>query len=142
VFLKIDMKSIFSILLVFLMFSLTAAGQSDTTDCDSQIDTLTGLEFYKYVDSEPTPKEGEKALFNEFRKIKVPTCMSIHGRLFIAFIVDAEGNVKGKRVLRDLEETDYAEQIFKLIDNIEWVPGICNGATVSSLRVVSVRICL
>jgi hypothetical protein len=121
---------------------LTSFGQSDTIDCDSKIDTLTGLEIYTYVDSEPTPKRGEKELYNEFRKIEVPTCMNSYGRLIIAFIVDTEGKIEGKRVLIDVEGTDYAEQVLKLIDNIEWLPGICDDIAVPALRMVSVRICL
>ncbi len=128
--------------MVFLLFTLTAIGQSGTINCDSQVDTLTGLKFYKYVDREPKPKGGMKVLFNEFKKIEFPTCTNYNSRLIVAFIVDAEGEIKGKRVLRGGEGTNYAEQVMKLIDNIDWLPGICDNEVVPSLRMVSVRICL
>jgi len=120
---------------------LLCFGQINYIDCTSEIDTLTGLTVYTYPDSIPTPKGGEKLLVKELTKLDSPLrCSTIYGKIFVAFIVDTEGNINGKRVLRDIEETDFADQVFKLVEQLEWMPGTCQGEKVPTVRILGVRI--
>jgi len=97
-------------------------------ECVSFVDTLTGMKIYSFVDSMPKPKEGELNLFEKIKGIKVkPICGEIRGSILVAFIVDIDGNLIGKRIIKNIEGTDFAEQVLTLIDDVEWIVGTCQG---------------
>jgi hypothetical protein len=135
-------QTIYILILFVFGTSLTTYGQSDLTDCSSTIDTLTGGEVYSFVDKMPTPEGGELKLFEEMKKLKYSTCMTLDSQILVAFIVDTSGHVIGKRIIKDIAGTDLSDQVLTLIDNVNWIIGTCKGIPVPVMYRLPVRVCL
>ena len=105
--------------------------RSETEDCISLIDSLTGRKIYQFVDRMPSPKDGEAKLLKKLKEIKLNNIPEhIQTKIIVEFIVDSDGKIFGKRVIKNIEGTDLAEQVLKIIDDIEWTIGTCNGSQV------------
>lgn len=61
-------------------------------------------------------------------------------KIYVAFVVKEDGQIIGKRVVRNIEGTDVAEQMLELLDNLKWQPGVCNGRNVATLFLLPVII--
>lgn len=119
----------------------TIFAQSDTIKCLSTLDTLTGIKVYQNVDKFPSVNGGDELLFAELNKLEHPTCGHYEGKIWVAFIVDIDGSLKGKRILRDVEGTDFGKQVLTLIDNLKWIPAECNGQKVATIYRFPMNIC-
>jgi hypothetical protein len=121
--------------------SLMVFGQKDDLDsCISQLDTLTRIEVYTDVDQMPTVDGGMQAIYYEISKsIKLPNNFekySLEGKTYVAFIVTEEGNIIGQRVIKNVEGTDFAEQLLLIIDKFKWYPGICDEKPVPTILIL------
>jgi hypothetical protein len=133
----------FYIVTSLLFFSLTAYGQEklDSSRCIIQIDTLTKREVYSFNDRIPRIKEGKETLMKEVRKLKASNVAIQNdpgGKVIIAFIVEVDGTLTGKRVLKNIPGTDLGEQLLDLVDNVSWIPEKCNGKVVPTLQIFPV----
>ena len=109
-------------------------GQTDSSKCASKMDTLTKSEVYLFVDKMPEVEGGMQVLFKELLKLeypKDPGCVS--GKIYLAFIVGADGKLSGKRVLRNPSGSTMGNQALVLVDNVKWIPGSCKGINVPVL---------
>ena len=129
------MKRIIHILLVICIgTSLNSFGQNTSADCVYEVDTLTGETVYTSVDSMPSPLKGNKELMNELKDLQYTTDpVSWETKIYVAFIINENGELTGKRILKNIDGTDLAEQVLTLVDNVEWKPGKCNGSPVPVL---------
>jgi hypothetical protein len=73
----------------------------------------------------------------EIRKLKASNTSIRNdpsGRVIVAFIVEVDGTLKGKRVMKNIRGTDLGEQLLQLIDNVNWIPGKCHGQVVPTMQ--------
>ncbi len=87
----------------------------------------------------PAVEGGMPALYKEIRKgIRFPSAgkFEMGSKVFVAFVVDANGQIIGKRVLRNITGTNIAEQILRIIGDMKWIPGTCNEKAVSTLMIL------
>lgn len=89
----------------------------------------------------PTPEGGELKLYEEIKKLKYPSCMTLDSKILVAFIVDTSGHVIGKRIIKDIEGTDLSDQVLTLIDNVNWIIGTCKGRPVPVMYQLPVILC-
>tara|TARA_R110000744_G_scaffold378872_1_gene495716 strand:- start:1470 stop:1850 length:381 start_codon:yes stop_codon:yes gene_type:complete len=112
-------------------------GQEVVT-CEIVLDTLTNETVYKNPEKLPEPKKGKNSWMKELAKqIKVETTVDIggypHEKLIVGFIVCADGQVVGERVLMDSPLKDLEKQILSVIKNTKWTSGFCNTQAVNVL---------
>ncbi|HWY38395.1 MAG TPA: hypothetical protein VNY73_07530 [Bacteroidia bacterium] len=92
-------------------------------------------------DKIPAIKGGVEKLIEEFKKLKYPpNKTSMPKDAEVAFIIDANGKLSGKRIVKNIQGTDVAKQMLLLIDNVKWVPAICNNENVPFLYTIPFRI--
>jgi len=126
---------------VFMLSTLIAFGQKETNNsCISRVDTLTNLEVFPTVDKFPTVDGGMEALYKEVSKrIKYPNTHKqdpIESKVLVAFIVNVDGQINGKRIIKNITGSDLAEQLLDIVDDVKWEPGFCNGKAVRTLLVL------
>jgi periplasmic protein TonB len=127
--------------LIILLFNVVVAfGQGESNDsCRAQVDTLTHLEVFRIVEKMPTVEGGMQALYKEIsKKIKYPHIDKhpIESKVIIAFVVDANGKILGKRIIKNITGTDLGEQLLEIVDDLRWDPGRCNGQAVPTLQLI------
>lgn len=123
----------FAICLSCFVFNEVSA-QTIKFNCSVFKDTLTHKIIYKQADTIPEPEGGIQALSLAIaRKLRAPVDFS--GRIIVAFIVEANGTIDGKRVIKDEsgKEEVFGKQILNLINNVKWKPALCNGKAVPFL---------
>jgi len=86
------------------------------------------------VEKMPVFPGGEQELFNYLNKnIKYPAIArenGIQGRVFVTFVVDAEGKVKDAKILRGLG-SGLDDEALRVVRNMPaWKPGMQNGRVV------------
>jgi hypothetical protein len=98
------------------------------------------------VDKQPEMIGGWKAftkLINE--KFKYPSGdIGYSGTVKVAFVVETNGKIDGKRTIYDPSgnEQVFSKQLLKLVDNISWKPGLCDGNQVPVLYILPLNITL
>jgi len=135
------MRPYIIISILFLSLTVYGQGKSDSSGCIIQMDTLTKREVYSFKDGTPKVREGTETLMKEIRKLKASNTAIQNdpgGKVVIAFIVEVDGTLTGKRVLKNIKGTDLAEQLLSLIDNVTWIPEKCNGKVVPTLQIFPV----
>lgn len=136
-----------TIILFLFLPTLTSFGQTklDSARCIIQFDTLTKREVYSSNDRIPKVEGGQEKLYKEFRKLRTADFEraiqnDLSGKIIIAFIVEANGRLTGKRVLKNISGTDLGDQMLELVDNLKWVPEKCKGQVVPTLQILPVLI--
>lgn len=129
------------ILILLLLNSIVAYCQGQIGDkCLSEIDTLINQEVYKVTDKQAKVDGGMNAVFKEVAKrIKYPEKLrrySIDSKVFVAFIIEEDGSVIGQRVIKNIDGTDFGEQLLKIVGEFKWQPAICNGNPVKSILIL------
>jgi len=116
-----------------LLLGLNGFGQKTKSICTSTIDTLTNNEVFIIADKMPEVEGGKMVLLKELANIKYPNQGCYSGKVWVSFIVTSKGNIIGKRISRDPSGGKIGNQVLKLIDNIKWTPGSCQGKNISIL---------
>jgi hypothetical protein len=90
----------------------------------------------------PRPKKGEQKLFEILRDLNVNAQKTdiTESKVVVAFIIDMDGTLTGKRVIRNVKGTNLAEQVLSLIEKIEWEAGSCEGIYVPVIYCLPVHI--
>ncbi|MCB9334804.1 MAG: hypothetical protein H6586_01530 [Flavobacteriales bacterium] len=134
------MKNLLAILIV-LVAAQTGFGQTDNDGCPSIIDTLTHNKVFTFVDKMPEVDGGMEVLFKElFTNIKSQNKDCYSSKFIVAFIVNPDGKLTGKRIVRDQCGDVIANQILEIIDNVKWISGSCDDKNVSVLFTLPVTI--
>ncbi len=86
---------------------------------------------YTVMESKPYPKKG-MADFYEYigKNYKTPNIQGLKGKVFITFVVDAEGKIVEPKILRDLGHGTGEEAIRVLKGYGIWIPGEQRGQKV------------
>lgn len=132
------------ILVIFLFNTCFAFGQKgNKTACYPQVDTLTKREVYKSVDEMPKVVGGMEELFLQIsKKLKYPHIDKhpIESKVIVAFIVDIDGQIIGKRTVKNIEGTRIANDVLDILDDVKWEPGTCNGKVVPVFHLLPIII--
>lgn len=133
------------LILTLMVFKTIAAfGQTsnDKVSCSMKLDTLTKEQVYESVDKMPEVQGGLEALYKEISGIKFPATARDQGsiKIYVAFVVMDDGQIIGKRVVRNIKGTDSAEQVLGILDHLKWQPAMCNGRKVATLFLLPVTI--
>ncbi len=125
------------ILIIFVLYGTIAFGQtkSEDTICSSRIDTLTNKEIYWPVDKLPSVQGGLQTISREISKrIKYSHIdkYPIETKVMVAFVVTEDGQLMGKRIIKDIAGTNLSDQLLDILDDFKWEPGECNGKVVST----------
>jgi hypothetical protein len=120
--------------------TLTVFGQKVKTDsCYSILDTLTGQQVFKFQDRIPKVEGGMEQLMKELSKrIKYPHIDRSHvdTKVVVAFIIDEDGQLTGKRVVKDFQ--GYGLKLLEILNDFVWEPGFCEGHRVPTLQLFPV----
>lgn len=130
------------ILILILTYSPQAIGQNKSI-CMSTLDSLTKMVIYTSPEQLAEPRDGMPALFKSISKqltlSTTPTDLT-ESKVLVSFVVTVEGKITGQRVLKNIQNTDAAEQVLNIISNYKWTPGLCNNQIVSSILTIPVLI--
>jgi periplasmic protein TonB len=124
------------------VFGQSISHASDS--CELKYDSALSRYYYTTVDIMPTFKGGSKALIKTINKnLKWPggRC-DIEGTVFVACIIESDGQLTNKRILRGLSEKpcDTDGEALKVVDYLTtWVPGKCDGKNVPVQYVIPVK---
>jgi outer membrane biosynthesis protein TonB len=126
-------------ILPILMFNgIVAFAQNSGKDsCSSLLDTLTNQKVFKFIDRMPAVQGGMQALIKEIqRKIRYPHNgqYPVESRVIIAFVIEVDGSITGKRIIQNVAGTDLGNQLLDIVDDFKWEPGTCNGKKVPTLQ--------
>lgn len=109
--------------------------------CQSIIDSVTNKEVYVFVEKMPEVVGGQEILYKALTKLKyINNYGDYSEKIWVSFIINVDGSISGKRIMRDPTGNLYGNQILKIIDDLEWIPGSCNNKKVSVLYTLPVLI--
>jgi hypothetical protein len=138
--------STYKIIVGLLIFPILTSCISDAlgqepkspSDCLKTIDTLTNREVFKTVEVQPRVIGGMAELLSEVGKIlKAPKDFHpIESKIFIAFIVEDNGEITGLRTIKNIEGTTMDKQFIEVVKKSKWEPGTCKGLKVPTLQVL------
>ena len=124
----------------FYAFSAFAQEKNDLTCQPSETDTLVNLPVFRFVDTMPSVEGGMPALLKQVSgKIKYPGVdrrLGVETKVIVAFIIDPNGKVIGKRIIKNIAGTDIGEQVLNIVSEMKWRPGTCEGKPVHVLQVI------
>lgn len=133
------------ILLTSIFFSLSTIQNSGSSNinlhvfndtCRKGKDTLTGRVIYLTADVEPECEGGKVALMRRINKgIRLSDSVltnDIQSNYIVGFIVEADGQITGERVVRD-NTNQIGQQLLSVIKSCRWNPAKCNGKKVAML---------
>lgn len=63
-------------------------------------------------------------------------------KMYVAFIVNVDGRITGKRIIYSNYGVKAAEQFLDIVDDFKWTPGTCNNKTVPTLYVLPLNLCI
>lgn len=106
----------------------------------------TDRPVYNAVEEQPEPVGGiDKLLALIAKNTKYPSgCEDIGSRIIISFIVEADGSTDNYVVVKDPCGNKHllADQVFKMVNDVKWIPGKMNGKPVATRYSLPLTICL
>jgi|GEM_PF-1348626 len=129
-----------------LSFFITGdvCGQQTTSSCIQIQDSILHKPIYTNVDKLPEPVGGMGTLNKAiYKQLKYPPGDAYYtGKAIVAFVVQANGKIAGKRVIRDpsSESHLFSDQVVKIVSSLKWKPALCNNKPVASLYILPVNI--
>jgi hypothetical protein len=131
-------RFIFLFAVILLQSPQCVFAQSKSIEpCLTIFDTLTQMEVF--TTTIPTVAGGRQALGKEISKrIKYPHLPHYpdDSKVIVAFVIDKDGHMKGKRILKDIEGTDLGKQLLDIIDDMTWHPATCEGKVVPTIQMM------
>ena len=116
-------------------------GQSDTTNCVSKFDTVVQRQIYFIVDDMPIFPGGKDSLrIFLIENLKYPKrggCFE--GAVYVSFIVEPNGYLTNKKIIRGINEFADKEAISVLEKMPRWEPGTCQRITVPMKIILPIR---
>lgn len=140
------MRSCIHFIVIFSLSGLVSNGaiaQNKREECQGQKDSLLNKYVFHTADEPAKPEGGIEALYRMLAKrLRYPVEYDeYYGRVIIGFVVEPNGKIDGKRVIKDpVAEKIFSKQLFKIIDEIKWNPAICNGRPVPYMMMLPVSI--
>jgi len=121
----------------------TIVAQNKKPNCPAVKDSLLHKFVYTQADKTAAPEGGIEGLYRVMAKnLRYPEDgTDYESRVIIAFVVEPNGKVDGKRVIKEFgTEKIFSKQLFKILDSIKWSPAICNGRAVPFLTMLPIGV--
>lgn len=137
---------IIQIIFLFIVSYYSVSGQAlNRLEDNCSVDSNKNL--YLDADEWPKPKKGYpflyKKLLSEIELDSIDTKNSYESMTVISFVVKTNGEICGKEIEKEAYKgIGIPEQIFKLVESLEWEPGSCQGIPVEVRYFLPIRICL
>lgn len=116
-----------------------------SNSCELTYDSVLNRSYYTTADKIPIFKGGPKEMMKTInRNLKWPggRC-DIVGTVFVACIIEANGQLTNKRILKSLstdKDCNADEEALKVMDFLtSWVPGQCDGKNVAVQYIIPVK---
>ena len=125
-------------ILIFIAFSTVIAQDSDK--CAAKLDSTLNRSIYIIVDNMPTFPGGKDSMMTYVKEnLKYPGKECIEGSVFVSFIVEPDGQLSNKKILKGI--TNKADKTaLDLVNSMpDWIPGSCNQEIVPTRVVIPVR---
>jgi len=144
-----NLKLSYTILLAAIRcYSIAVFSQDLAKDsCSAPTDSITKKPTFLSVDT-PAEIEGGLELLHHAMATRIKFSAALKkqnidgGKIIVGFIIDENGDVTGKRIIKNIDGTNLAEQMFAILSNFKWKPGRCNGKAVLTFHSYPVNICL
>lgn len=135
-----------SMLLALFCVSDALLAQEASSDCGCAVDVHL-QRIYIQPDSFPVPVLGMDELMHRLAvEVETPPIddLTVLGpKTLVSFVVSETGEIQDKQVIKEqFPNSNVAEQIFKIVESMEWKPGICKGNPVPTEFVLPLKICL
>jgi hypothetical protein len=129
--------------IVFLiLISLLSTGViAQVVGCKSHVDSLTHESVVSVPEINAQPVGGLQALGRAVGgKVRLPAAAreTDFSGIFVAFIIDEKGKIKGERTIRN-QFPETSAQVFEAVRSLSWKPATCQGKPVSSIFILPVR---
>jgi antitoxin component YwqK of YwqJK toxin-antitoxin module len=109
----------------------------------TSIDSLNVEHQYKTISERPVPKKGIDSFYRYFSRnmvIPVEARNKVSGKIYLSFIVDAEGNLVNPRILKGLGYGLDESAIAVIAGSEKWIPGIERGIPSRALYSIPITI--
>jgi len=140
---KSTQKSTLFILIICLSYFGFSCQQTQPKSftCVGFKDTVLHKFVYKTTDVPPEPVGGFESINKLISKNFKPDGESF-GRIVVAFVVETNGTIDGKRTLHDPfgKNGSASKQLLNILTKVTWQPGVCNGRKVPCLQVFPLNI--
>ena len=116
--------------------------QARSFACAGFQDTILHKFVYKTTDVSPKPIGGNEAVSNVINKyFKYPEG-DYQGKVLVAFVIETNGKIDGKRIIYDPSGNDrlFSKQLLTILDKVKWQPGLCNGEKVPCLYIFPMNV--
>src|ERR1041385_749501 len=141
--------------IITIIISITLSGQliqvfgqtisHSPKPCELKYDSSLNRSYYPTADKMPNFKGGPKELMRTInRNLRRPggRC-DIEGTVFVAFIIESNGQLTNKRILkglRDSKDCNADKEALRVIDFLtSWTPGQCYGKDVAVQYVIPIN---
>ncbi|HCS20414.1 MAG TPA: hypothetical protein DIW47_07610 [Bacteroidetes bacterium] len=129
---------------LYMGLGIAAYGQTEPASCLYVLDADL-QKICLTPDSLPEPVEGMNELLHRLAvEISLPTAESyeIAGtQTVIRFIVNEDGSLSGKLILKkQFHDCDIVEQMFSIVESMNWSPGYCDGKPVPTEFILPLRL--
>jgi len=116
--------------------------QPKSFKCTGFQDTLLHKFVYKTTDVPPKPVGGNETINKAITKYFKYPDEDVSGKVLVAFVVETNGTIDGKRVIYDPTRKDclFSKQLLTILDKVKWQPGMCNGEDVPCLYVFPLNV--
>jgi len=115
-------------------------------NCVLKYDSLCNCSYFESVDKMPTYIGGYDSLYSILnRNLKWPsTCCHFEGKIVVSFIIEPNGEISCKRILRGLDDSNTCgacTMILRALDSLtNWNIGQCRGDNVAVQFILPVLI--
>jgi TonB family protein len=120
--------------------------KSDTASCAYYLDSLTNIEVIKSPNQLPIPEGGLPNLYKRISEnFKLPSSarrIGIDGKILIGFVIDSDGTVIGKRVIKSNNVPEMGIQALEVVEKTKWSAGTCGNKKVPVILIMPIQICL
>ena len=133
---------LYILIFFFISYNCLAQDTRNENACQKVIDSLTNNEVYKTVDEMPRIEGGMQQLYKQMvKQVRIPADIPISDtKVIVAFIVEKNGQITGKRVIRNITGTDIGQELLNLVSQYKWKAGKCNKKPVAVLQTLPMYI--
>lgn len=140
---SILIKTIVAVCLSCFVYNNSFA-QSHKNTCEGRQDSILHKFVYTKVDEAAEPIGGLDTLGKLItKKFKYPPGDACYwGRVIVTFVIESNGSIDGKRIIRDPsgDKQLFGKQILNIINMVKWKPAKCNGQPIPCFYTLPINI--
>lgn len=114
-------------------YSFTEKYEKGNLKSGTSTDSLNTKHSYKLVFEQPTPKNGKDSFYryvSQNMNIPAEVQNKVFGKIYISFVVDAQGNIVEAKILKGLDQAIDQSAIAVMMSAPKWIPALERGIPV------------